>query len=312
MRSGARVFLSAGEPSGEAHGAALVAALRSLEPDTLVDALGTDTLAAAGARLVASAHGLAAFGLVETAAAIPRHVRALGRIRRALQTGEYAAATLIDYPGFHLRVARYATERGIPVLYYVPPQVWAWAPGRARTLRRSVTLVASVLPFEPALLARLNIRSTFVGHPVLEAVRPTRHVARRLLGLTDHRPVIAMLPGSRAGDVDRHWPLFLDTARQLHARMPDVAVVLAAVPAGEYCLGGDIPILVTNAWNALAAADAALCKSGSATLEAAVAGVPMVIAYRLHPATFALARRLVRVPYVGLPNLIAGRMVVPE
>ena len=306
-----RFYLSAGEPSGDAHGGALTRALDRVAPSVAVDAMGGPHLAAAGARIVEPADRLAAFGLAEAVFTLPRHVATLGRVRARLRSGAYAAAALIDYPGFHLRVARAAARRGIPVLYYVPPQLWAWGRGRASILRESVSLVASVLPFEVPFLRDLGIRATFVGHPVTDVVRPSRAEARRHLGIDPGRPVLALLPGSRRAEIRRHWPLFGEAAQVLRSWQPELITVLAAVPGEAYDLGVE-PLVVADATHALAAADAALCKSGTATLDAAVAGTPMVVAYRQHPLTFAVARRLISVPFIGLPNLIAGRGVVPE
>ncbi|HEX9581341.1 MAG TPA: lipid-A-disaccharide synthase [Gemmatimonadales bacterium] len=310
MNPALALYLSAGEPSGDAHGAALVGALRNAAPAVILEAMGGPAMAA-GARILERADSMAAFGLAEAARSLPAHLFALSRVGRRLRSRTYAAAALIDYPGFHLRVARLAAQHRIPVLYYIPPQLWAWAPGRARTLRESVSLVASVLPFEVPVLNRLGVRATFVGHPVLERTRPSPVEARRRLGIDQNRPVLALLPGSRQSEIRRHWPLFQEAARLLRARRPELALVLGTAPDQVYHLG-DEPLVTTDAPHALAAATVALCKSGTATLEAAVAGVPMVIAYRLHPLTFAIARRLVRVPFIGLPNLIAGRSVAPE
>jgi lipid-A-disaccharide synthase len=218
---------------------------------------------------------------------------------------------LIDYPGFHLRLARTAARYGTPVLYYVPPQLWAWAPGRARVLREAVTLVASVLPFEVPFLAGLGVRATYVGHPALDRPRPQRAEARRDLGIEPQRPVLAVLPGSRPPEIRRHWPLFLQSARLLQSRHPDLVVVLGIAPGQAYHLGPD-PLITSDAARAIAAADVALCKSGTATLELSIAGTPMVIAYQMHPLTYFAARRLVHTPHIGLPNLIAGRRVAPE
>ncbi|MBI3982718.1 MAG: lipid-A-disaccharide synthase [Gemmatimonadetes bacterium] len=311
MATARRLYVSAGEPSGDAHAAALVRALKDVAPHVDTDAMGGPGLRAAGARIVEPSDRLGAMGLFEAATALPQHLAALYRVQRRLSSNAYDAAVLIDYPGFHLRVARAARTRDVPVLYYIAPQLWAWGAWRARALRETVRLVASVLPFEAPLLNGLGIPATFVGHPVVDASRPRRDEARDQLGIGEGRPVLALLPGSRPGEISRHWPIFRTAARTLAARHPGLVSVLAAAPGARYRLD-DAPLLSASAPVALAAADAALCKSGTATLEAAVAGTPMVIAYALNPATFALARRLVQAPFIGLPNLIAGRRVTEE
>lgn len=305
------MYVSAGEPSGDAHAADVVRALKDAGPHFDVAGMGGPSLRAAGARIVEPSDRLAAMGVFEAATALPRHLMAFARVRRFLVQHPCDAAILVDYPGFHLRVAHAARARGIPVLYYIPPQLWAWGAWRAGGLREAVRLVACVLPFEPPLFHRLSLPATFVGHPVLDAVRPTRSEARRALGIAGDRPVLALLPGSRPQEIARHWPAFRQAARILTERHPDLISVLAVAPGGRYQLDGD-PLICATAPVALAAADAALCKSGTATLDAAVAGTPMTIAYTMHRLTSALARRLVHVPFIGLPNLIAGRRVAAE
>jgi lipid-A-disaccharide synthase len=305
------VYLSAGEPSGDAHGAAVVRALTHADPQLEVAGMGGPCLRAVGARIVEPADTLAAIGVFEAATALPRHLMALARVKQHLLKHPYDAVILIDYPGFHLRVAQAARARRIPVLYYIPPQLWAWGAWRATRLRQAVRHVACVLPFEPPLFNRLGIPATFVGHPVLDATRPTRSEARRALGIAGDRPVLALLPGSRPVEIARHWPAFRQAAGILARRHPDLVSVLAAAPGARYRLESD-PLVCASAAVALAAADAALCKSGTATLEATVAGTPMAIAYAMHRATFAIARRVAHVPFIGLPNLVAGRRVAPE
>jgi lipid-A-disaccharide synthase len=307
------VLVSAGEPSGDRHAAQVVRALGELRKDLTVEAVGGPHLEAAGASLVHGIEHLAAMGLVEAVGTLPTHLRLLSWFSRRFAEGRYALAVLVDYPGFHLRLARLAARHGVPVLYYIAPQAWAWAPWRAAALRRYVRHLAVILPFEESYFARRGVASTFVGHPLLDDPRPLqRGDARAALELQGSDPLLAVLPGSRASDLKRHWSLFRDTALEVRRRLPGLRVVVA----GSWSVRGEEddgfrywdgdPAVV------FAAADAALCKSGTTTLEAALGNVPLVIAYRMHPATFAVARHLVRLPYVGLVNLIAGRIVAPE
>lgn len=307
-----RIWISAGEPSGDLHAAALVRELRRTEPDVVVDGMGGPQLVAAGARIVVPSDAHSARGLVETVRHLPAHVLAFHRSRAALQRGGYDLAIFVDYPGFHLRVAAVARAAGVPVLYYVAPQLWAWGAGRAERLRRRIGHLAVILPFEEAFFRRLHIRATFVGHPLLDRPRPTRFAARQRLGLDPDTPVVALLPGSRAQDVARHWPLFRDTAVRLTRGVPDLEVLVAGCGTQEYGGGSAWTICRDQPAMVLAAADAAICKSGTATLEATLADTPLVIAYRHHPVTHAVAQRAVRVPWVGLVNLVAGAEVVPE
>jgi len=306
-----RIYISAGEPSGDAHAAAVVAALRR-RLDAQVEAFGGPCLEAAGATVLDRMEHYSVMGFVEALWKLPQHLRLLGRVRRAFQAGRYDLAILVDYPGYHLRAAAAAAAAGVPVLYYIAPQMWAWAPGRVRRLA-SVRRLAVILPFEEAFFREHGVAATFVGHPLRDRpAPPARTEARRTLGLDPGRPVLGLFPGSRAQEVSRLWPAFRDAARAIVARQPDVQVVVAGAPVGRYPAPGAIRIHTGDSLSVLAAADAALCKAGTTTLEAALADVPMVIAYSLHPLSFAIAIRLLRVPRVGLVNLIAGREVAPE
>ncbi|HUL02108.1 MAG TPA: lipid-A-disaccharide synthase [Gemmatimonadales bacterium] len=304
-----RIYVSAGEPSGDAHAAAVVTALRR-RLDVDVDAFGGPALEAAGARVLDRMEQYSVMGFVEALQKLPSHFRLLGRVREAFRAGRYDLAVLVDYPGYHLRAAEAAAAAGVPVLYYVAPQMWAWGSGRVRRLA-SVRRLAVILPFEEAFFRERGVPATFVGHPLRDRPAPlTRDEARRQLGLDADRPVLAVFPGSRAQEVRRLWPPFREAARLVLARRSDVQIVVAGTPQGQY---PDLDAArMSDSVAAFAAADAALCKAGTTTLEAAIADVPMVIAYSLHPVSFAIASRLLHVPHVGLVSLIAGDRVAPE
>ena len=311
--SGGTVFVSAGEPSGDQHAAALVAALRTAAPGLAIEGVGGPNLAAAGARLIARIEDLTVMGFVEVVRKVPAHWRLLKRIERRLAAGDVRLVVLVDYPGFHLRVAAAARRAGVPVLYYIAPQLWAWGQRRVKLMARDVARLAVILPFEEAFFARHGVRATFVGHPLMDRPpAPARAEAKRALGLDPARPVLGLFPGSRRQEVVRLWRPFLAAAALVRRSRPDVQVLAAATQAGEYPEAGDVVLVPGRARECFAAADAALCKSGTSTLEAAVADTPMVVAYRMHPLSFLLARRLVRVPWIGLVNLVAERRVAPE
>ncbi len=303
--------MSAPEPSGDMHAAGVVAALRQLTHDVAIECLGGRALAGTGAKMLEWAHGMDVVGLAEGLGSLPSHVRALARLRRHFAEGRYDVALLVDYPGFHLRVAATAAAAGVPVLYYVAPQVWAWGGWRMRSLRRNVRVLAVVLPFEEAYFKAAGIPTEFVGHPLLDRRNETsRAAARAGMGLDPACPVLAVFPGSRRQEIDRLWPTFSEAARRVAAAVVGLKVIVGArmrYPGFE-----DRGVWHEDTHTVLAAADVALCKSGTVTLEAAIHGTPMVIAYRMHPLTFAVARRLVRVHHVGLVNILAGRAVVPE
>jgi len=270
---------------------------------------------AEGVELMADLEDLAVMGFVEVARHLAFFRRLLRRVTRLLASGEVDLVIPVDYPGFNLRVARAAHERGVPVLYYISPQVWAWKAGRARQLARHAARVAVILPFEVDVLRSVGARVTFVGHPLLErdddVMDRSAFCAR--WDLDPERPILALLPGSRRQEIERHLRVFVEAASKVRARMPDVQPILArASSVSSTALAKAHLPVVDDTGALLRHARAALVKSGTSTLETALAGTPFVVAYRTHPLTFWLARRLVRVEHVALANLVAGEGVVPE
>ena len=315
MTSAPTILLLAGEASGDHHAAALSVALRRRLPGARLIGLGGPLMRAAGVELLAGLDQLAVMGFVEVLSQL-RFFRGLeNRVRSLLDGGGVDLVIPVDYPGFNLRVARYARRRGVPVLYYIAPQVWAWKPGRARRLAEDTDRVAVILPFEAEVLAAAGANVRFVGHPLLDRdeVVADREAFTKSIGVDPSQPLLALLPGSRRQEVVRHLAPFAGAARQVGLSRPDVQPVLAraaSLPVDALDRAG---LPVTDDTRALLRhASAALVKSGTGTLEAALEGTPFVTAYRAHPITFALALRLVRVPHVALANLVVGERVVPE
>jgi lipid-A-disaccharide synthase len=256
--------------------------------------------------LIGHTDDLSVMGLTEGISSLPAHLRLLHQFRRRVSRGKYDAVLLVDYPGLHLRLAGSAASQGIPVVYYVPPQLWAWGRWRVAALRSRVKHVAAILPFEEPFFVEHGIPVTFVGHPLLDRKAiPSRLVARRALGISPDAQVLSIFPGSRPVERRRLWPVFRETALSLKRTISGLQVVIAA-NVGQH-VG-----YTAEAETAMAAADVVLCKSGTTTLEAAIADVPMVVAYRLSRWTFAVARHAVQLAHVSLVNLIAGQEVVPE
>ena len=314
-----RLLVSCGEPSGDLYAADLVRHLRRPESTLDVYGLGGDRLGAEGARLLAHVRELAVVGLWEVVSHLPRVRRIFSELLAETDRVRPDLAVLVDYPDFNLRLARALRRRGIPVVYYVSPQVWAWRPGRIRAIRDAVTHMIVIFPFEEEVYRAAGVPVTFVGHPLVDLVAPSRDRGRFLagIGLDPERPAIALLPGSRRKEIAHNLPGIRGAALQLAARRPDLQFVAAVAPSIDAGLvRGGLPAAVAIAQgqthDALAAADAAIVASGTATVEAALIGTPMVVVYRLSGLTYALGRRFVRVPHVAMANLIAGRRVVPE
>jgi lipid-A-disaccharide synthase len=316
-----RVLLVAGEASGDMHGADVVDALRARVPGVEVRGVGGARLRAAGMDTLVDARAVAAMGLLETRERLGAIVHAYRTMRRLLRTAPPDLLICIDFAEFNVALAGVAHRRGVPVLYYVSPQVWAWRRGRVRKIARRVDRLAVVFPFEPPLYAGTGAHVDFVGHPLVDRVRPSSSRAETLRrhGLDPRKRLIALLPGSRAKELRFILPAMADAARRLLARgdcqgVLALADTLSADDVAASMHGERLParIVEGETYDLVAASDLALVASGTATLETALLERPMVIVYRTSALTFALARRLVSVPFIGMPNLIAGRAVVPE
>src|SRR3989442_13945075 len=307
-----RIYISAGEPSADAHAAAVATALRRRLPGLELEALGGPSLERAGVRVLDRMESYSVVGFVEAIAKIPAHYRLLNRIKQSFKDKRYDLVILVDYPGYHLRAAAAAAAAGIPVLYYIAPQMWGGGPRGVRRLA-PVNRLAVILPFEEQFFRGRGVAATFVGHPLKDRPAPPSRVdARRMLRLDPRRQTLGLFPGSRAQEVKRHWAIFREAAARVAAARPDVQIIVAGTPDAEYPDPGAITVHMGDPLLVFAAADAGICKSGTTTLEAAIADVPMVITYRVHPITSYIAFRLLQVPWVGLVNLVAGYEVAPE
>jgi lipid-A-disaccharide synthase len=309
------ILFVAGEVSGEQHAAGVARELIAAGAPYNLIGVGGDQMQAAGIRLIEHVSNLAHVGFVEPI----KHLGQYRRLRRDLAahitSGSVALVILVDYGGFNMKIAEVAARAGVPVLYYIMPQVWASRAGRMRSLAQTVTRAAVILPFEEQLLRANGIDATFVGHPLLGRAEASesRADARRAIGIDDEDRLLALFPGSRSQEIALHLDLFVATARELQRRDPALKVVVSAAPHVRIPPGQcPYPILSSSSFRLLRAADAAMCKSGTTTLEAAVALCPMVVAYRTDPITYAIASRVVKIPYIGLVNVVAGQRVAPE
>ena len=320
------ILLSAGEASGDLHGATLCRALREIHPGVRLIGMGGPRMAAAGVELVADVSGHAVVGTSEALGRIPRLYRAYRLLKARLIEERPRALVVIDFPEFNLRLARIARRAGVPVVYFIPPQLWAWRRGRIRQMARRVSRVLAVLPFEEKLYQDAGVPVDFVGHPLLDVLPLdlARDEARRRLDVDPGESLIGLLPGSRREEVERLLPPMLVAAKRLSAAgvarrfalglapTVDAAAVGRLVKAAVDEGGPRVDVFERHTYEVMAAADVVLISSGTATLEAALLGAPMVVCYRVSRVTEAVVRLLVKVRWCSLPNLIANRGVVPE
>jgi len=316
------LLLSCGEASGDLYAGALVRELAALRPGVTVSGLGGPELQAAGGRLIEDYRGLAVTGLTEALAHLPRSRAAMLRLVRTAAAERPAALIAIDFPDFNFRLARRVKALGIPVIYYIGPQIWAWRGGRLKTMRSIADRVLVIFPFEERIYRDGGVPVEFVGHPLIDLAKASApraaFLARR--GLAADAPTVAILPGSRPNEVSRTLADLLQAATLIAGRVSGAQFVVARAPHLDDALFEPvaaaalprITIVENDTDAALGAADLALTASGTATVQAALHDTPMVIVYRLSPLTYSIVRRLVRVESIGMVNLIAGATIVPE
>jgi lipid-A-disaccharide synthase len=316
-----RLLISAGEASGEMYGAQLIAALRSRVPDLECFGVGGERMQAAGCGLIVQSRDLAVVGITEILPRLPRIYGEFRKLVRAIDERKPQAAVLIDSPAFHFKVARELHRRGIPTIYYVAPQLWAWRSGRVRLVQRYFKKVLVIFPFEEQWYRERGVDAEFVGHPLADIERPSESLQQFIedQGYEPDKPIIALLPGSRHKEIRMNLPAMLRTAEILGC---DYQFVLPIAPTIDPCWldllvhkinpAYSFILFTTTDTRALAHARAAVVASGTATVEAAMMGTPMVVVYRVSPVTWALGRPLVHVKNFAMVNLIAGEQVVPE
>ena len=321
------IMLSAGETSGDLHGSTLCRALRELDPALRLIGMGGARMAAAGMEVVADPTAHAVVGTSEAVGRVPALYRAYRALVHRLREDRPRVLVVIDFPEFNMRLARQARRAGVPVVFFIPPQVWAWRRRRVRLIARLATRVLAVFPFEPPIYEAAGVAVEFVGHPLLDVLPPglDRARARLGLGIEPDLSVVGLFPGSRREEIIRLLPAMLDAARRLVtlgaptprfalglAPSVDRRLVEAQLATAERAGGPPVEILEHRTYELMAAADAILIASGTATLEAALLGTPMVVCYRVSRFTELISRLLIRIPRISLPNIVAGRDVVPE
>ena len=318
-----RILISCGEPSGDLYAGALTAALRDLDPGARVAGLGGDRLRASGAGLLAHYRGLAATGLSEALAVAPRSYAVYRELVSRARAERPDVFVAVDFPEINFRVAAAVRRLGVPVVYYVGPQLWAWRRRRIETMRRLVDLALVIFPFEERLYREAGVPVEFVGHPLLELSAPAaaRGPFLRSLGLDPAAPTVALLPGSRPNELRAILPDAARAAALVRERVPAAQFVVARAPnlddalftpAAPLVASGAAAVAAGRTDDVLAAADAVVTASGTATVQTAIHRRPMVIVYRLSALTWRIVRAFSHVPHAGMANLIAGERIVPE
>ncbi|MBM3294079.1 MAG: lipid-A-disaccharide synthase [Candidatus Aminicenantes bacterium] len=316
-----RFLIVAGEKSGENYGAAVVRAYRGLDPKARFFGVGGRNMAEAGVDILVPMKALAVVGLAEVLSEVPRIRRILASLEEEARRRKPAAAVLIDSPDFNLRLAKRLMAVGVPVLYYIGPTVWAWRRGRLRTVRARVRKMCLIFPFEEEIYRKAGVPARFVGHPLLERVKVRfgRDEFLSRYGLDPGRPLISMMPGSRRSEVLRHLPTLVEAARRLRKDRPAQFLLLQAEDLDpsifRACLPRDDPdfrLLREDGYEAMASSDLVLSACGTANLESALLGTPLIAFYRLSRLTYALGRPFVRIGRYSIVNILAGRELVPE
>ena len=320
-------MISCGEPSGDLYAGALAAEIRRIDPGASITGFGGERLRAAGATLVDDFHGISVTGLLEVARVLPKTYATYRRLVASAEAERPDVFVAIDFPDFNFRLAAAMRRLRVPVVYYISPQLWAWRPGRMRTMKRIADRVLVIFEFEEALYRNAGIPVEWVGHPLLD-VLPMPEPRDRFLtsiGLNATQPVVALLPGSRANELRAILPRLVQAALQIRARRPDAQFVLARAPHLSDELftpvaeldrlpsnGGRVAVVRDKTDAVLAGADVAIVASGTVTVQAALHECPMIVVYRLSPLTYRLGRPFVHVDTFAMANLVAGRRVVPE
>lgn len=316
------IVVITGEASGDAHAARMISELKQLRPDINVRGIGGDNMRAAGAEIMVDFSELAVMGLVEVLKRY-RHIKNIfNQLLAELKANKPDLLVLVDYPGFNLKLAKQAKKMGIPVLYYISPKVWAWRAGRVKTIKRYVDKIAVLFPFEVSIYENAGVPVSCVGHPLVDAVKNTltSKQAKIKTGLKLNRRVIGLFPGSRRSEIDNLLPVMLDAAERIQHRNSNVDVVLPIAPGidetyiNSILAKSAVPVKVVNDkfYELTAACDAIVAASGTVTLEIALLAVPHFITYRVSPISYHILRRLIKIPYVGLCNIVTGKPVVLE
>ena len=310
-----KIFIVAGEESGDLHGSKLVHAINKHTTSIQFTGHGGDRMANENVHIIEHINDLAIIGFVEVIKHLPYMFKVMGSTVNWLRENSPDRLILIDYPGFNLRLAREAVQLGIPVTYFILPQVWAWKEGRVSILRDSVDQCLSIIPFEQEWFENKNVKTNFVGHPFIELEPPKQTINQFLSrhNLNYESPILTLLPGSRQQEINQHWPIYIKTVKMIKSIISNIQVIVGKAPGVNLPTSPDyIKIEENDPRLTMYYGDAALVASGTATLEAAVLDIPMVVSYRFSLPTWIFAKKMATVSYASMVNLIANEVIVPE
>jgi len=312
----------AGEASGDAHAGRLLAELKLLAPDITVKGIGGDTMRAAGADIIVDFSELAVMGLIEVLKRYRQIKKIFNQVLELLKTDRPDLLILVDYPGFNLKLAKQAKKLGIPVMYYISPKVWAWRAGRVNTIKKSVDHMAVLFPFEVPIYQQAAVPVTCVGHPLVDAVKVTKTAkqAKIKFGLKLNRRVVGLFPGSRRSEVEALLPIMLEAAERVQTQHANVDIVLPVAMGLDRSVINrildqsklDVKVVEGDFYQLTTACDAIVAASGTVTLEIALLAVPHFISYRVSPISYSILSRFIRIPYVGLCNIVTAKPVILE
>lgn len=316
------IMISAGEASGDLHAGALTAELLRLNPSIQIYGMGGDNMRAAGGEVIYDIKEHGVMGLVEIICKLPALFRLKADMSKLMDERKPDCLVIIDYPGFNKRLAQVARAKGIPVVSFISPSAWAWRKGRAKTMAGIVTVIAAIFPFERDVYLQAGAKVEYVGHPLVDIVQPSSNLAlaREKAGKISGKPLILILPGSRKQEIEKMLPVMLEACEIIKQRLPEVTFCLpqASTISRELLdkylssFSGQINVISGNNYDIMSVADIALATSGTVTLEAGLCNLPTVIIYKTAPLTAFIARRLIKIPHVGLPNIVMGEQILPE
>ena len=319
---GKKITIIAGEPSGDLHGSHLIKNLKEISPEIEISGLGGSQMKAAGAEIYYDLTNLAVIGFFEVLKNIDKFKSAFKLLLKKIDQVKPDVVVLIDYPGFNLKIAKEIKKRNISIIYYISPQVWAWGKNRIKTIRKLVDKMIVLFKFEEDLYKKEKIDAYFAGHPLIDIVKPVNSKDETFLNynLDSSKPIITLMPGSRENEICKNLPIMLESANLIHRKIQDAQFLLIQSNSAEGFIyeqevkKSNLPVrlIVNNVYDILNITDFALICSGTATLEATILTVPMAIIYKVSFLSWLFIRSLIRIPYIGLVNIIANKKIVPE